>query len=248
MWTIALVAAALAADPANPAPTEKRKAHSEGNDHVMVVKRFGLGYYGLNQVSAGVGSDLTDAQTVTMPTIGMRYWIDRRMGIDAAVGFGFNSGTTKAESGATSTTTKGGSTGGFQVHLGLPLSPYSGKHYAFVISPEAKFGYAGGKIPGTGGGIFEEGGTPDINLSGARLDVGARAGAEIQFGFIGVPELAIEGTLGAYGAEGSDGARLGHPVARAHHDGAAHQQQRSEEESHCRHRGHPSANVERCGL
>jgi hypothetical protein len=37
---------------------------------------------------------------------------------------------------------------------------------------------------------------PDIHHSGFRFDGGARIGTEIQFGFIGVPELALQASVG----------------------------------------------------
>ena len=39
-------------------------------------------------------------------------------------------------------------------------------------------------------------GQPDTSLTGSRIEIGARAGAEIQFGFIGVPQLALQGSIG----------------------------------------------------
>ena len=41
------------------------------------------------------------------------------------------------------------------------------------------------------------GGT-DTDLSGLRIDAGARVGAEIYFGFIGIPQLALQASVGAY--------------------------------------------------
>ena len=38
--------------------------------------------------------------------------------------------------------------------------------------------------------------TASRKLSGFYFDIGARAGAEIHFGFIGVPELSLQGTVG----------------------------------------------------
>jgi hypothetical protein len=35
-----------------------------------------------------------------------------------------------------------------------------------------------------------------VEEGGFHLDVGARAGAEIQFGFIGIPQLSLQGDIG----------------------------------------------------
>ena len=37
---------------------------------------------------------------------------------------------------------------------------------------------------------------PRANLSGIRFDIGARAGGEVHFGFIGVPQLSLVATIG----------------------------------------------------
>jgi hypothetical protein len=39
---------------------------------------------------------------------------------------------------------------------------------------------------------------PDASLSGVRFDLGARIGGEVHFGFIGIPELSLEGSIGAF--------------------------------------------------
>jgi hypothetical protein len=38
----------------------------------------------------------------------------------------------------------------------------------------------------------------DIKLSGMRFDLGARAGTELHFGFIGVPNLSLQASIGLY--------------------------------------------------
>jgi hypothetical protein len=44
--------------------------------------------------------------------------------------------------------------------------------------------------------LVTENGPPDAKLSGLRIDAGARAGAEVHFGFMGMPELSLEGSVG----------------------------------------------------
>jgi hypothetical protein len=39
-------------------------------------------------------------------------------------------------------------------------------------------------------------GGPVNDLSGIHLDIGARAGGEVQFGFIGIPELSLQAGVG----------------------------------------------------
>lgn len=69
--------------------------------------------------------------------------------------------------------------------MGVPLSLASYNHFSFQVVPEANVGFGSGKAA-----------DGDISHSGFQLDVGARAGAEIQFGFIGIPQLSLQGSVG----------------------------------------------------
>ena len=50
---------------------------------------------------------------------------------------------------------------------------------------------------------------PPASLSGVRVDLGVRAGAEVHFGFLGLPQLAIEGSVGLSFSYQSVGAAVG---------------------------------------
>jgi hypothetical protein len=150
-----------------------------GTDHSLVVGHLGFGYLGRPGIA--VGTTGPGNGTVSAPVIGVRYWFDQGMGLDLGVGLGVTGGST---------------TGGdppsmwaFVVHGGLPLALASGRHYTFEIIPEANIGL--------GGGSAEVAPGVDVSNKGFLLDVGARVGAEIQFGFIGLPELALQGSVGA---------------------------------------------------
>jgi hypothetical protein len=106
------------------------------------------------------------------------------MGIDAGLGFALASGSSKQ--GANSTDKP--SQFGLALHGGVPFALVVGKHYVFELIPEATIGFTSSTIKGS----------VDTDLSGFRLDLGARAGAEIHFGFIGVPELALQASVGLY--------------------------------------------------
>jgi hypothetical protein len=73
----------------------------------------------------------------------------------------------------------------FMLHGGVPLSLASAGHFSFQIVPEMNVGLASQSPDDT-----------DTSLSGFHFDVGARAGAEIHFGFIGVPQLSLQGSVG----------------------------------------------------
>jgi hypothetical protein len=74
------------------------------------------------------------------------------------------------------------------VHGGLPIAIHHAQHYSFLIIPELTFGYATASQ--------QQMGMQDLDLNGVLFQIGCRAGAEIHFGFIGIPELALQATLG----------------------------------------------------
>jgi hypothetical protein len=149
-----------------------------GTDHSMVVGHLGFGYLGRPGVNVGTSGPGNAA--VAAPLIGVRYWFDQGMGLDVGLGFGVNSGSADAGDPP--------SLWAFVLHGGVPLALASGRHYTFEIIPEANIGLGGGT--GQLAGV-------DVSNKGFLLDVGARVGAEIQFGFIGLPELALQGSIGA---------------------------------------------------
>jgi hypothetical protein len=161
---------------ATPQTTATVAPATAGTDHSLVVGHLGVGYLGRSTIP--VGSTPTD---VNAPIIGVRYWMDPNMGLDLGLGFDFDGGSTSPGDDAPSHWA-------VLLHGGVPLALASGRHYTFEIIPEANLGF--------GGGSTTQGGT-DISNHGFLLDLGARAGAEIQFGFIGIPELSLQASVGA---------------------------------------------------
>lgn len=182
-----------------PAPA----AADEGQtDHARVVGKFGVGYFGVSQLpiaavgGGGGGLNVTRAN-VNAPTVGVRYWLNEMIGLDIGVGLGITSGSTETVNGATTVTTDKPSAFGLGFHAGLPLAlGTAGKHFTFEVTPEVNFGFTSGTIKQTAAPGAPA--PPDIDLSGLRLDIGARAGAEIHFGFMGLPELALQGSVGIF--------------------------------------------------
>ena len=137
-------------------------------DHGGVVGRFGVGFMGTRGLALGAAG-----ATVEAPVIGLRYWLDERMGIDAGLGLRFSGGSDPIPS--------------YNIaiaHFGVPFALAGSKHFSFQVVPEANLGY----------GTTHAGGGP--TTKDFHFDLGARAGAEIQFGFIGIPELALQGGIG----------------------------------------------------
>lgn len=173
--TTAPVATPATAQPA-PAQTGMTLPGAAGDpavdatDHARVVGHFGVGFMGLRGLTlpgAGAAATVQDA-----PVIGLRYWLDPRMGIDAGLGLRFSGGSDPVPSYNIAI-----------LHFGVPLALAGSRHFSFQVVPEANLGYGTAKVGGAT--------TKDFHL-----DLGARAGAEVQFGFIGIPELALQGGIG----------------------------------------------------
>jgi hypothetical protein len=154
------------------------------SDHAAVVGKFGVGFFGVLTVPI-MGCDPLQALcapigngSVSAPTIGMRYWLSDTVGIDAALGLNVTSG----EAGPLAT-----SAFAVVVHGGVPLALAHTGHLVFEVVPQINFGIASGS--------YEIIGTI-ADVSGLLIEAGAKAGAEIHFGFIGIPQLSLLGSLG----------------------------------------------------
>ena len=163
-----------------------------GTDHALVVGHLGVGHFGILSIPYASGLEGEITASLSAPTIGARYWLDERLGIEAALGIGYESGSVTTETGNVSTEVSGPSVFGLGLHAGLPLVFATSAHFAFELIPELNFGFASGgtSAPGPMGA--------DIDLSGVLLQLGARVGAEIQFGFIDIPQLALQATVGLH--------------------------------------------------
>jgi hypothetical protein len=113
------------------------------------------------------------------------------MALEGAIGLAFQSGGTTTKVGNTSTDVNDPHLFGFALHAGLPLVFATSDHFAFQFVPEFNFGLVvGGQDTGNT--------ATDVSLSAVMLQLGARIGAEIQFGFIGIPQLSLQGTVGLH--------------------------------------------------
>jgi hypothetical protein len=177
------VAPAPATTPPAPAqtgmalPGATPDAPPGSSDHDGVVGHFGIGYMGRRSI---VIDPTVNPETVDAPVIGARYWLDPMLGIDVGVGFLFNGSSRTANN--ITTDNQGYSV--FILHGGVPLALAGSKHFSFQVIPELNLGY----------GSSKRGGTDD--LTALHFDIGARAGAEIQFGFIGIPDLSLQAGVG----------------------------------------------------
>lgn len=177
-----------------PGAAPQAAAVAGSSDHDSVVGRLAVGYMGRNGVRiaggvAGVGAPVNGVQTVEGPIIGVRYWLSDMLGIDAGIGLGLASGSVTVAGNSTDTP----SAHLFMLHGGVPLSLASAGHFSFQVVPELNVGFAGGSVDVPAAGAVA---ATTNKVSGFHLDVGARAGAEIHFGFINVPQLSLQGSVG----------------------------------------------------
>lgn len=165
-------------------------------DHQKIVGRFGIGWFGVSNILVRFDLDGDVDDLIAAPVLGARYWLSDRFGIDFGLGLALSGSAGEIEAMGTPVESEGPSSFGLLLHGGVPIALTSGKHYTFIVVPELNVGFAsvteqignGGNPPGT----------MERATSGFRLDLGARAGAEIQFGFIGIPELALEASVGLF--------------------------------------------------
>ncbi len=163
-------------------------------DHDLFVKHLAVGYFGVTSLpiaASGMAGAAPQRGTVAAPVVGVRYWLRRNVGIDAGVGIGILTGSQDImQSGSSSSSGNGPSSFGFAVHAGMPIALAYATHYVFELVPEALVGFTTGSIKTPG--------MSDQTVNGFRLDFGGRAGAEIHFGFIGVPQLALQASIGLF--------------------------------------------------
>lgn len=174
-------------------------------DHETIVGHFGIGFLGVSNlplpVAVPVGTeenpgllpnDHIRVRSVAAPALGARIWISRRVGVDTGIGFFYSGGSTTSDLGGTTVDVDKQSVIAFLVHAGVPVLMTDLRHMSLLVIPEATFGMARSNVAP----LFDENAPPEAELRGARLDVGVRAGAEVHFGFMGLPNLSLEAGIG----------------------------------------------------
>lgn len=176
------------------APASDVGANVGDTDHEKVVGHFGVGYMGRQTMTYGF--DRTD---VGAPIIGVRYWFSKFLGIDAGLGFNFSGGRQTSNADGADPVRKPG-VFVYMIHGGVPLNLFSRGSFSFQVVPEMNLGFAvsGDQDPAEDDLLRD---------TGFHISAGARAGAELQFGFIGIPELSLQGNVGLYVQHESGGTR-----------------------------------------
>lgn len=189
--------AAPAAPDAGVPPPPHTPASEARSDHDHVVSKLGIGWEGfpptLNNI-ATPGSGLGNLPTG--PMVGVRWWFSDRVGLDVALGVALSSG-----GGSISGVEEEDppvyfpSSRGFLLRAGVPWVLYARSHYAFLAQAHLLVGYARSVETREIDDGFEKRESKTVQDS-FRFDATLTAGAELHFGFIGVPELSLQGTVG----------------------------------------------------
>jgi hypothetical protein len=179
-----------AAQTNQPAVAPPNANVATGNsEHDDMVGHLAVGYMGRATIPYGAYNGAATLQA-PVPVIGVRYWFDPRVGIDLGMGLWLGSASTDATPpGGPTASADGPKPTAFILHAGVPLALASSRHFAFEIIPEANLGYANVTRDATADNAVTK-------QAGTHFDLGARAGAEIHFGFIGVPQLSLVGSVG----------------------------------------------------
>jgi hypothetical protein len=157
-------------------------AYVGGTDHSRMVRTFAIGYLGQAQLRTPTPNDFA-LNDVDAPIIGGRYWFNPRMGLD--LGIGFSTGGETVSVGDMDQDAP--DPFALALRVGVPFALLDTRHFVFEVVPEATFGFTSNTI---------EGPMADFEVGSTHFDLGARAGAEIHFGFLDIPQLALQAGVG----------------------------------------------------
>ena len=141
---------------------------------------------------SGTLTDVSDPATVSTPVVGVRYWFSESLGIDLGLGFGFFTREDVNNLLPGGGAQYDGLDGVFALRFqaGLPISLKTYQHFNFLLIPELGFSY------GQGTAFSAMSADQDVDFQNIGFDFNARVGGEIQFGFWGLPNLALQATVG----------------------------------------------------
>lgn len=174
-------------------PGQTPRADGE-TDHSQVS--FGLTFFGLDNITVEPrGFRDEEPVSLRMPVIGARLWLTESIGLDVGIGFGYRSEedfvTCAGDCGAETKVAGLDGAFGIRLHVGLPIALQTYSHFNILLIPEVGFSYAGATF-------YTPGDDPaaDFDIDTTVFDLGVRVGGELQFGFWGVPNLALQATIG----------------------------------------------------
>jgi len=162
-----------------------------GDDHSQLVGHLGVSLFGVENLTAGVTA-AGHSVDIHAPTIGIRTWLSDSLAFEAGLGLGIGSISTSKETTGDSVVLPGlSSVFALGLHVGLPVALAHSGHFAALLIPEIDFGYGSAKRIVNPGDADQ-----DITLSTIDFKLGVRIGGEVHFGFWGLPQLSLQGTVG----------------------------------------------------
>jgi len=186
-------------EPEPPPPPEPEEKEPD-SDHDLWIGHVGVSWFGVSNVPIATGSPGGNEDDPTVvpgapafvqaPAIGIRYWVNELIGIDFGLGASVSTGSVHT----TTSSADKASVVAFLLHAGMPMNLVSGRHISLQAGPEVNFGYASSQVKPAA----QPDPPPPADLTGMRLDVGARIGAEIFWGFLDLPQLSLEGSVGVF--------------------------------------------------
>ncbi|HYD41754.1 MAG TPA: hypothetical protein VEB43_13080, partial [Anaeromyxobacter sp.] len=197
---LAALAGAAAAQNKPPVFTSLQPAQARAPDAPVGDSERAMGTYALavfnTQPFEFPASGGADPLPLTVYTVGLRHWTRsplgpfKNWGWDAGLGLAFRRSSVTSPQAGVLSSDDGPALTGWGLHVGLPLAVTHHRHATFELVPELDVIYAHEKIP-----ALDAGGDA-TSYSGWSARVGAKAGFEIYFGFVDLPQLAIEASLG----------------------------------------------------
>jgi hypothetical protein len=173
-----------------PAPPPRPAIQADATDGERAIDKWGFAYFGSQTFRFGNFNGAPN--DVDVFTVGVRRWQQPSPGsvhkwaYDAGVGL-VMSNTTHFDPALGGATYKASALGA-SLHVGIPVALAQGRHVTFLAAPEVDALYA------TGGNDYP--GPSRTKWKGAGLGLGAKAGFELFFGFLGMPQFSLQGTFG----------------------------------------------------
>jgi hypothetical protein len=170
---------------------------------VRLRNSVGIGFFGTSLIDEPItgtfifnGMGLAPPAALSVPLIGVRWWTPlsagplKRVGVEVAFGVAWLSGSRV-------TVNNNGQLGndtdehlGLGLHAGIPLAIASTEHTVVFIAPEYRF--TSNTITPAGAVPLMPGARQGLVAKAFANDLSLRAGLELFFGFIGLPNLSIE--------------------------------------------------------
>jgi hypothetical protein len=179
-----------------------RFGFAEGaSDQRSMQRRIGVGFTGRRQVAVERLGDTGD--TIQLGVFNLRYWAGESWGVDLGLGGSWVTSAQQTNDGDRVIDSPGPRDFGGLLHVGVPFVVNTYKDFSILFAPEVELGLTNV--------LSENVDDADQSIAGGGLSIGlgARVGGELHFGMIGLPQLAVESSLGLGGRFGFASAKQG---------------------------------------